>query len=74
MVTGATLHKAKLFSTEVKLTMLEHDLLALAKQHHWQLEAWAVFVNHYPFIARGLLMRCRSVHSSINCIQTLPAI
>jgi putative transposase len=53
MVTGATLHKAKLFSTEVKLNMLEQNLLTLAKEHDWQLEAWAVFVNHYHFIARG---------------------
>ncbi len=53
MVTGATLHKAKLFSTDMKLSLLEDNLLTLAKQHMWQLEAWAVFVNHYHFIARG---------------------
>ena len=53
MVTGATLHKAKLFSNDMKLSMLENNLLTLAKQHQWQLEAWAVFVNHYHFIARG---------------------
>jgi putative transposase len=22
-------------------------------RHHWQLEAWAVFTNHYHFVARG---------------------
>jgi putative transposase len=53
MVTGATLHKAHLFSCDEKLSMLEDQLLTLAKQYHWQLEAWAVFVNHYHFIARG---------------------
>ncbi|MDQ1729026.1 MAG: REP-associated tyrosine transposase [Pyrinomonadaceae bacterium] len=52
LVTGATLHKAHLFATDEKLTMLESDLLTLAKQYGWQLEAWAVFVNHYHFIAR----------------------
>ena len=36
-----------------KLDMLERELLTLAKQHKWQLEAWAVFVNHYHFVARG---------------------
>jgi putative transposase len=53
MVTGATLHKDRLFSTDEKLSLLEDHLLMLAKQYHWQLEAWAVFVNHYHFIARG---------------------
>jgi putative transposase len=52
MVTGATLHKARLFSTDEKLSLLEDSLLMLAKQHHWHLQAWAVFVNHYHFVAR----------------------
>ena len=53
MVTGATLHKEHLFSTPEKLSILERELLTLAKKHQWQLEAWAVFVNHYHFVARG---------------------
>jgi putative transposase len=36
-----------------KLSLLEDNLLTLAKQYRWQLEAWAVFVNHYHFIARS---------------------
>jgi putative transposase len=53
MVTGATLHKEHLFPTDDKLSLLENNLLTLAKNHQWQLEAWAVFVNHYHFVARG---------------------
>lgn len=53
MVTGATLHKVHLFSTEEQLSLLEEQMLTLAKQYYWQLEAWAVFVNHYHFVARG---------------------
>jgi len=53
MVTGATLHKQFLFSTSNKLTLLENEVLTLAKQYAWQLEAWAVFMNHYHLIARG---------------------
>jgi hypothetical protein len=45
-VTGATLRKEHLFKTSEKLTLLENDLLLMAKKYHWQLEAWAVFVNH----------------------------
>jgi putative transposase len=52
MVTSATLHKHHLFSDESKLTLLQNSLLTLTKQHSWQLEAWAVFPNHYHFIAR----------------------
>jgi len=54
MVTAATLHKERLFSTPEKLTLLENGLLSLAKKYSWQLEAWAVFANHYHIVARGL--------------------
>ena len=53
MVTGATLRKVHLFNTAEKLSLLENDLLSLAKQYQWHLEAWALFVNHYHLIARG---------------------
>ena len=53
MITGATLHKQLLFSSTNKLTLLENEVLTLAKQYCWQLEAWAVFMNHYHLIARG---------------------
>jgi putative transposase len=53
MVTGATLHKQHLFTQAEKLRLLENSLLSLAKQYQWQLEAWAVFVNHYHIIARA---------------------
>jgi putative transposase len=71
MVTGATLHKAKLFSTDVRLNILEHNLLTLAKQHQWQLEAWAVFVNHYHLIARGDPDVGHSTSFLISCIPIL---
>lgn len=53
MVTGATLYKQRFFSTAAKLTFLENEILSLSKQYCWQLEAWAVFQNHYHLIARG---------------------
>jgi len=53
MVTGATLYKRLLFLTPEKLTLLEGEILTLAEQYRWQLEAWAVFMNHYHLIARG---------------------
>jgi putative transposase len=53
MVTAAVLHKEHLFETPGKLTLLERRLLFLAKKYQWRLEAWAVFSNHYHFIARS---------------------
>jgi len=53
MVTGATLHKAHLFIGRQRLSLLEASVLSLSKQYGWQLEAWAVFVNHYHLIARA---------------------
>jgi len=57
MVTAATFYKTRFFSTPEKLASLENDILTLAKHNDWQLEAWAVFMNHYHLIARGELAR-----------------
>ena len=59
MVTGATLHKRLFFSTPEKLTSLENNILTLAKLYSWQLEAWAVFMNHYHLIVRSELNAAR---------------
>ncbi len=52
MVTAGTLHKRALFDGPEALSTLQSLLLAVAKQAGWQLEAWAVFANHYHFIGR----------------------
>ena len=53
MVTGATLYKYHLFTGVERLDLLESNLLSLAKEYQWQLEAWAAFSNHYHFVGRG---------------------
>jgi len=53
MVTAGTPNKEHLFRDADKLTSLQNSLLSLAKKYQWQLEAWAVFSNHYHFIARN---------------------
>ena len=53
IVTAATLHKERLFRSAENLDLLEQHLLSLAKRYRWQLEAWAVFSNHYHFVARN---------------------
>ncbi len=54
IVTGSTLHKQHHFRGEDRLTLLHDKLLELADQYRWQLEAWAVFSNHYHFVAHAL--------------------
>jgi putative transposase len=53
LVTSGTYRKVKLFDTPEKLSLLEDQLLSLARQYGWQLEAWAVLANHYHFVAYG---------------------
>jgi putative transposase len=51
IVTASTVHKEHFFRGNERLTMLEDQLLRIAKQHDLVLEAWAVFSNHYHFVA-----------------------
>ena len=53
MVTASTIDKRLFFRTPEELDLLESDLLSLAQKYKWNLEAWAVFSNHYHFIARN---------------------
>ncbi len=53
IVTAGTLHKHHVFNRDDKLSLLESKLLELANRYQWQIEAWAVFPNHYHFVARG---------------------
>ena len=50
IVTTGTLYKEHLFRGPERLELLETQLLTLAQQHGVQLEAWAVFSNHYHFV------------------------
>jgi putative transposase len=52
MITGATLHKEPLFLGEERLRILESTLFEAAGDYRWNLEAWALFPNHYHIIAR----------------------
>jgi putative transposase len=54
MVTTGTLHKAHVFHDAERLALLEDRLLSCAHAYGWQLEAWAVFSNHYHFVGYTL--------------------
>ena len=53
MVTSSTYEKAHHFRGAERLDYLESNLLSLAKVFGWHLEAWAVFSNHYHFVAHS---------------------
>ena len=47
------LFKAYHFRTSKRLDVLQRGLLAVAGDFSWNLEAWAVFSNHYHFVAHS---------------------
>lgn len=51
MVTAGSLHKEHIFREPERLTLLQDHLLDYAAEFGWELQAWAVFSNHYHFIA-----------------------
>ena len=52
MVTAGTYEKAHVFPDGERLKALHDGLLKYARQYGWQLEAWAVFPNHYHFVGQ----------------------
>ena len=53
MVTSATYYKTLHFQTSERLLFLHDSLLQLSKDYQWKLQAWAIFANHYHFIAQS---------------------
>ena len=52
-LTASTLLKAHHFRGKDRLRVLHRGLLTVARDFGWQLEAWAVFSNHYHFVAHS---------------------
>ncbi|HKR58279.1 MAG TPA: hypothetical protein VJS64_00995 [Pyrinomonadaceae bacterium] len=53
IVTAGTYHKEHFFRGPQRLSVLHRGLLAVAFEFEWRLEAWAVFSNHYHFVAHS---------------------
>ena len=51
IVTAGTYRREPLFRSAKRLTYLCESLLHFAESHDWKLQAWAVFPNHYHFVA-----------------------
>jgi putative transposase len=52
-VTASTYQRVHHFRGSERLRVLHNGLLAVAHDYGWQLEAWAVFSNHYHFVAHS---------------------
>lgn len=52
-VTAGTYLKQHHFRTPEQLDALQCGLLSVARDFSWKIEAWAVFSNHYHFVAHS---------------------
>ena len=52
-VTASTYGKEHHFRGARRLRVLHRGLLTVAQQFEWRLEAWAIFSNHYHFVAHS---------------------
>lgn len=52
-VTASTYLREHHFRSAQRLEVLQRGLLTVAKDYGWSLEAWAIFSNHYHFIAKS---------------------
>jgi putative transposase len=53
MVTAGTYRKDHHFAGRRRVEVLHRGLLSVANEFGWQLEAWAVFSNHYHFVGHS---------------------
>ena len=53
IVTAATYGKEPIFGSRARLNLLGEALLRYSEEHGWNLQAWAVFPNHYHFVAHS---------------------
>ena len=52
-ITAGTYQKLHHFRGKERLEVLHRALLKVCYEYGWQLEAWAVFSNHYHFVAHS---------------------
>lgn len=52
-VTAGTYRRQHHFAGKARLSVLHRGLLKVASDFDWRLEAWAVFSNHYHFVAHS---------------------
>jgi len=74
LVTAATYQKQHHFRGQLRLQVLQRGLLKLAAQFEWRLEAWAVFSNHYHFVAHSPNTDAESLREMLTVLHRETAI
>lgn len=74
MFTAGTYLKQSVFRGPDRLGYLCETLLHLAADYGWQLQAWAVFPNHYHFVALspGVSSQPTTPPTTLECGSSLP--
>jgi putative transposase len=65
-VTAATYRKHHFFNDATRLDVLQRGLLKIAAEFQWHLEAWAIFSNHYHFVAHSPDSGAKSLPSMLG--------
>ncbi|TAN38031.1 MAG: hypothetical protein EPN23_03520 [Verrucomicrobia bacterium] len=52
-VTAGTHHKEHFFRSDDRLRLLQETFFACIRRSGWELQSWAIFSNHYHFIAQA---------------------
>lgn len=66
------MNKEKFFKKDDELDLVQEALFKIAEHYQWKLEAWAIFANHYHFIARSPI-ESRNLGKFINHLHSLTA-
>lgn len=72
-VTAATHRKQHFFQSYERLDVLQRGLIKLTHENGWQLSAWAVFSNHYRFIASPPSEQAASLSNIISRLHSRTA-
>jgi putative transposase len=73
-VTSGTYRKQHFFRDTVRLPVLHRGLLKLAARFEWRIEAWAVFSNHYHFVAHSPEAGAESLREMLTILHRETAI
>ena len=67
IVTASTYKKEHIFLGDKNLSLLQNVLFKVIDAYEWELQAWALFSNHYHFIATAP----KDAHTSKKLLQRL---
>ncbi len=68
-VTSGTYLKQHVFRGAARLGVLQRGLLKLAAEFGWHFEAWAVFSNHYHFVAHSPASGAESLRNMLSMLH-----